>query len=122
MKVEAYLFIPYEGQVRFRYDTDHPEPFLKSDGTYDKLLGAEKHGAGKRAITCNELVSLVTDTAEARKQMFSKAFNGWLYTQFLNPHRKPGDVILMELGDAAIKVTRDDKPQQNKLTVVLVSK
>jgi hypothetical protein len=119
MKVEAYLFIPYEGQVRFRYDTELPEPFLKSDGAYDKILGAEKFGAGTRQVTCTELVGLVTDKAEARKKLFLNAFDDWLRTQFLN--RNPDDVIMMELGEAAVQWAKG-KSEKNKLTVVLVSK
>lgn len=54
MKIECYLYIPYQGQFRFRFDTacPHGQQFAKSDGAYDNLLEVPAY---TRDQTCKEL-------------------------------------------------------------------
>jgi hypothetical protein len=58
MKIEIHVFIPYQGQLRARYD-DKAKPhqlFYSSDGAYDRLVIAmQTHRHGQRPITCREL-------------------------------------------------------------------
>lgn len=55
MKIEGYLFVPYQGQFRFRYDdgTESINRIYKSDGAYDKVLNVPHY---TRTTTCKELI------------------------------------------------------------------
>ena len=64
MKLEIHVFIPYQGQLRVRYDdeTDAIQRMYKSDPEYDRLvIPSEAHHHGKRPITCRELVYATTE-------------------------------------------------------------
>ena len=60
MIIEGYVFIPYQGQLRFRFDSDAAKTaLLKSDAQYDKRLGVHDliEGYGDvRPCTCREFI------------------------------------------------------------------
>lgn len=117
MKIEGYLFVPYQGQVRFRYDDSTDLVFHKSDGAYDKVLGVHAL-AGSRPGTCTELVSRVKSVQDAHKQLMGLAFQ-WLVPLF----RKSdvGTVTKLDLGDGPVQLRKDTRAKVT-LTVVLVDK
>ena len=117
MKIEGYLFVPYQGQVRFRYDDSADLVFHKSDGAYDQALGVHAL-TGSRPGTCTELVSRVKSVQDAHKEKIKHAFE-WLLPQF----RKStvGTVIKMELGDGPVQMRKDTRAKIT-LTAVLVDK
>lgn len=58
MLIEGYVFIPYQGQVRFRFEAFTSWPWSPSDRAYDKLfIKSETHHHGQRPITCREIIS-----------------------------------------------------------------
>lgn len=54
MKLECYVFMPYEGQLRFSYDTETNQ-IGKSNPTADAPLGVFKL-TGYRPETCREYI------------------------------------------------------------------
>jgi len=57
MKIEGYLYIPFQGQFRFLYDEnlDSINRIYQSDPAYDAKLGVHEL-TGNRPATCRELV------------------------------------------------------------------
>lgn len=61
MIIEGYVFVPYQGQLRFRFDTARAETemFFASDRQYDGRLGVHSfidYTDGARPPTCRELI------------------------------------------------------------------
>lgn len=117
MKLEGYLFIPYQGQLRFRYDSSTDLVFHKSDGAYDHALGVNAL-TGSRPITCTELVSKVQSKQGEIKEMIRPAFE-WMIPQFRKG--EVGRVIKMDLGDATTQLIKDTRVKVT-LSVLLVDK
>lgn len=58
MIIEGYVFIPYQGQLRFRFESNAHSQFLRSDHQYDHRLGATSLMDYERVrpVTCRELI------------------------------------------------------------------
>lgn len=120
MKIEGYLFIPYQGQIRFRYDDSSQidARYYASDFNYDEVLGVHAL-TGKRPPTCQELIYRSSSTREAYTQMIEQALKGWIIAQ--RHGGRIGHITKMDLGRAEVQVVKNQDLHMY-LTVVMVSK
>lgn len=90
MKLECYVFLPYEGQLRFCYDIGNGN-FELSDPAFDKELKVFKL-TGNRPPTCHEYIY-------AGKFHFGDSFvriiSGWIVPRLAStPRVELGDELL----------------------------
>jgi hypothetical protein len=59
MKIEGYLFVPYQGQARFSFDSEAPltRRFGPGDESFDARLGMALTDNGRRHITCSNVIN-----------------------------------------------------------------
>jgi hypothetical protein len=104
MKIEGYLFVPYQGQSRFSYDATAPfaDRFGPSDAEYDVALDIDLNDNGTRFITCSELVSAKVGHNEYRKAINDELNNRVLAQLAKSPK---GTVVRIELGQSKVNLT-----------------
>jgi len=104
MKLEVYLYIPFQGQLRFRYNCEGgAHRVLVSDKSYDLVLQVPHY---TRNTTCTEMA--YRPAAEA--QWLSKLEEALAPVQKTLKMSKARTVISVDLGEPLVRMKiQDDK-------------